>query len=259
MARPTGTQLRNRGTARRSPSCAGTHVERRPVELHRAHRRDAAARRGRLESRDAIRGAVRQAQPARDARHELVLVDGEDAERRSDAGRGRRRHARAGTSRRQPPARELAVGIERVGDPRHERCVGQRAPEPVEPGRTGFAEQPPAVHVGGGAGAPPARSSRVGGDVHRADADLRQPPDAGASRRAASAPSAPAPDRDPAAVRARRAARADPRPSRRRAAVRSPSTSAATPSTSTCVAARRPRRCTTAGDDGAARRRDLGR
>ena len=52
-------------------------VERRAVELDRAHGGDPPARRRRLETGDAVGRTVRQAEPARDARDQLVLVDRE--------------------------------------------------------------------------------------------------------------------------------------------------------------------------------------
>ena len=52
-------------------------VDRRAVELDRAHGGDAPARRRGLEAGDAVGRAVRQAEPARDARDQLLLVDRE--------------------------------------------------------------------------------------------------------------------------------------------------------------------------------------
>ena len=50
-------------------------VDRRAFHLYEAHRRDAAPRRRDLQAGDPVRRAVRQAQPARDARDELGLVE----------------------------------------------------------------------------------------------------------------------------------------------------------------------------------------
>ena len=71
-------------------------VDRRAALLDCAHRRDAPPRRRDLEAGDAVGRAVRQAQPARDAGDELVLVE---PQRRGDT---------FGGSQRQPPRRELA-------------------------------------------------------------------------------------------------------------------------------------------------------
>ena len=53
------------------------HVDRGRAGLDRAHCCDPAARRRDLESGDAVRRAVREAQPACDARDELVVVESE--------------------------------------------------------------------------------------------------------------------------------------------------------------------------------------
>ena len=90
-------------------------VDRRAVELDSAHRGDAAARRRDLEPGDAVGRAVREAQPARDARDELVGVEAAAVPR---LGRVAHSGSRPGAS--------LPVGVERVLDAAHQLRVRQR-------------------------------------------------------------------------------------------------------------------------------------
>ena len=194
-------------------------VERRAVELDRAHRGDAAARRRDLEAGDPVRRAVREAQPARDARDELVLVEPQHAHARRGSpwpDVHRRRVTGGSTSwsaepescgpgEREAPGCELARRVERRLDARHAaRPLGSGARRT----RRGRARLPP------GASSRPARPRRrarrreacrvVARDVHGADADLGEPPHArrrGRARARARA-SRPGAHRDAPAVRA---------------------------------------------------------
>ena len=144
-----------------------------------------------LEARDPVGRAVRQAQPARHARHQLVLVDRQDAESRCSSigmhggdrcvevrhGHPPPRHRREG----ERPAAGLAPACRR----------GRTRRVPVPSGGDSALTAPKASRPGAPASRsiqPPAasaarrrardRSLGIGGDVHRADTDLRQPADA---------------------------------------------------------------------------------
>ena len=172
-----------------------------------------------LEPGDPVGRAVREAEAARHARDQLVLVD------RQDAGVAGARAGAGATStiggvRGQAAGRALAGGVERGADARREPRVRAAAtPKPSRPGAPASrSSQPPAASAA--TRGPRQRGCVVGRDVHGA----RRRPRPASARRSASSAGASSRERrrshrDPAAVRARRATpgaargrgRADPR------------------------------------------------
>ena len=222
-----------------------------PSSCDRAHRRDAPARRRDLEAGDPVRRAVRQAQAARDARDQLVLVEtrggctlAHDVVIASHLDRRGSTVARGRTRSR--PGCELAVGIERGADPRamsaafgsaHAEAVEARVRRPrAAATRRGVLR----AHRGRGRARPRRRRRR---------ARCRRRPRPASARRRCRASSWPeratavAGHRDAAAVRplAASGGRVGTARAPRRVG-RSPSTSAAMPSSSTWVVAAVPER-----------------
>ncbi len=155
-------------------------VERRALELDRPHRGDASARREPLEPGHAVGRAVREAEPARDARDELVLVDREDAgpcahgRRRMQVSHRGRRLVAAGGDR----ASTSPWGRTRPGRGRASRALGSPTPKPSSPGAPASRSSQPPGGVAAARACGRARSS-VGRDVHGADPDLGEPAHAG--------------------------------------------------------------------------------
>ena len=228
-----------RGTARRSPSCRGTHrrTARRRARPPASPRCATAATA--LEPGHPVRRAVREAQAAADARDQLVLVDGEEPGTRATTVAAARpsqpRSPLSAAVEGRRPGDHLPSGSKaartRCGEPR----VRQRRPETVETGRARLAEQPTA---GAGRRHPRCVRAPLRRRRRRGRCRPRPRPASGRRPRRAPGPAPAAPTDAPRSGRGghRRARAADqPRVDDPSIAARSASTSAATPSSSTCV------------------------
>ena len=121
MRCPNGTEdghatSQPRHTRHASIAEVNSVVDGRAAELHRLHRGDPAARRRDLESGDPVGGTRGQAEPAGDARDQLVLVEPEVHAALRNCGK--------------PTGVELARRVERILDP-----IGHRDVRPPDPER----------------------------------------------------------------------------------------------------------------------------